>query len=188
MGIGVNLNTNDATLPTATGDLVSSVNLSKEKDIHYQRAKQLTLDKFLQVKDRDKSSSNGNEQQILPVPTFHSKFNIFTSAFNHVGQPGHSTRSPTFVTQNECPKFHEGEPSNYVGQTLTSPMVDPTPVKNMKRQGVTTDEACTFHNVKAWVHTVTKVIGDANDEYKVLLDKNECGTERRRDWWIECKN
>ena len=71
---GVNLNTNDATLSTATGDLTSSVNLSKEKNIHCRCAKQLTPDKFLQEK-RDKLPSDSNKQQTLPVPTFRSKGN-----------------------------------------------------------------------------------------------------------------
>ena len=71
--IGVNLNTNDATLATATGDPASCVNLSKKKNIHCWRAKQSTLDNFLQVKDRDKLPFDGNTQQTLPVPTFRSR-------------------------------------------------------------------------------------------------------------------
>ena len=35
----VNLNTNDVTLSAATGNQASSVNLSKEKNVHCQRAK-----------------------------------------------------------------------------------------------------------------------------------------------------
>ena len=86
-----------------------------------------------------------------------------------------------FDTQNKCRKFCADEPSNSVGQTLTSPMADPTPVKNVKRQGMTTDKARAFHNVKARIHAVTEVIGDANDEYKVLLNKNERGLKRGTD-------
>ena len=54
---GVNLNTHNATL---------------SKNIHCQYTTQLTLDKFLQVKDRDKLPSDDNEQQTLPVPTIDS--------------------------------------------------------------------------------------------------------------------
>ena len=67
LDIVINLNTNNVTLSTATGDPTSSVNLSKKKNIHCRRAKQLTLNDFLQVKDRNKLPSDNNEQQTLPV-------------------------------------------------------------------------------------------------------------------------
>ena len=57
---------------------------------------------------------------------------------------------------------------HFFEQTSMSPMADPTLVKNVRTQGMTTDKACAFHHVKAQIHAPTKVIGDANDEYKEL--------------------
>ena len=50
-----------------------------------------------------------------------------------------------------------------------SPMDDPTLVKNLTRQGMTTDEACAFHNVKAQIHALAEVIGDSNNEETELF-------------------
>ena len=38
---------------------------------------------------------------------------------------------------------------DFFRQMLMSPMANPTPVKNVKRQGMTTNKACAFHHVKA---------------------------------------
>ena len=49
------------------------------------------------------------------------------------------------------------------------PMVDPTPVKNMKTQGMTTDKTRSFHHAKAQSCALNKVIGDANNENTELF-------------------
>ena len=65
-------------------------------------------------------------------------------------------------------------------------MADPTPVKNVKRQGMTTDEARAFHQVKAQIHAVTEIIGDARNDYKRLFEVHKKDynalLDKRRVW------
>ena len=49
-------------------------------------------------------------------------------------------------------------------------MANPTLVKNVKTQGMTTDKACAFHQVKVWIQVLIEVINDASDEYTKLFE------------------
>ena len=140
-----------------------------------------SLDRGVNLNTNDATLSKNI--RCLPMPTVRSRINIRTSAFNHVGRPGRSPRRPMFDTQNECRKFRADEPSNSFGQTSSSPMADPTPVKNVTRQGMTTDEARAFHQVKARIHAVTEVINDATKEFAKLLEVWKKGTQQWRESW-----